>query len=323
MKKELFPILLLAISLTACSNNKSTSSSVEPVNQYDRSSLSIACPTGAPALAFYNYVSYTNFETNTAPANIVAAMNAGQKDVVVLPTNAGIQAIVNKSAPYKIAVTITFGNFYIASLGNDSNSVMDASDTILLFQKGNVPDKLFHYVYGNDLDAGIHYVEAVTDASRALITGSFMDADTGDSLVPNYVLIAEPALTTVQKQKETVKVYANIQEEYKKKTNDLEIFQASVFVKNSLSSETVDSFLASLKNDVTNVLRDPTLLTKALGKYAEAQAMYGVVPQTAEKVLLNGNGLGLGFKNAKENKASIDNFLSLFNIAETNEAIYY
>ena len=89
--KKLLSLIAVVLSLAGC--NQKT---------YDRSTLSIITPTGAPALAFYNYSTNDNFETNGNPATgIIPQMVSGQKDVVVLPTNAGIQAIRNKNANYQ------------------------------------------------------------------------------------------------------------------------------------------------------------------------------------------------------------------------------
>ena len=330
MKKIFLLTSLIALALAGCNsntqdNNKSSDSSSigDPQFVFERSSLSIVTPTGAPALGFYDFATSPNFETNDTPTNIVAMMVAGQKDVVVLPTNAGIQAINGKSAPYKLAATITFGNFYVVSMGNDTNNTMDADDTILLFQKNNVPDKIFHYVYGDTLNAGIHYVEAVSDASRAIISGSFTDAETGTNIVPNYVMIAEPALTNVKSKKDGISVYANLQEEYKKKSDNKEIFQASVFIKNTVEQMTAQMFLSALEFDINSALKDASKLKEGMSKVESAATVFGVAPEMAETVLKNGNGMGLGYKYAKSNKAAIDTFLSLFNIQETNEEIYF
>lgn len=330
MKKIFLLTSLIALALAGCNsntqdNNKSSDSSSigDPQFVFERNSLSIVTPTGAPALGFYDFATSPNFETNDTPTNIVAMMVAGQKDVVVLPTNAGIQAINGKSAPYKLAATITFGNFYVVSMGNDTNNTMDADDTILLFQKNNVPDKIFHYVYVDTLNAGIHYVEAVSDASRAIISGSFTDAETGTNIVPNYVMIAEPALTNVKSKKDGISVYANLQEEYKKKSDNKEIFQASVFIKNTVEQITAKMFLSALEFDINAALKDASKLKEGMSKVESAATVFGVAPEMAETVLKNGNGMGLGYKYAKSNKAAIDTFLSLFNIQETNEEIYF
>lgn len=319
MKKYFIPLIIASMTLVGC-NAKNSSSEVK---EFDRTSLSIITPTGAPALAFYNYAGLPNFETNSVPTNIVGIMAAGQKDVAVLPTNAGIQAIKGKNAPYQIAATITFGNFYIASMGNDADNEMNAGDKILLFQKGNVPDKIFHYVYGDAFDSSIYYVNAVSDAAAALISGSFTDAESGESVVPNYVMVAEPVLTNVLSKKENVKVYADVQAKYKEKSGNKELFQASVFVKNTLEKELVTSFLSSLKDDVEGAIADPSKLSAGMAKESAAQEVFGVAPQMAENVLKKNNGMGLGFKYAKENKDAIETFLSLFNIKDLDEKIYF
>ena len=324
--KKIFTILLTALAISACSINGTSQEGGQGEADvfYNPEMFTIVTPTGAPALAFYNYAGYKNFETNSVPTNIVAMMNKGEKDVVVLPTNAGVQAIMNANADYKIAATITFGNFYIVSMNNDDNQVMDANDTILLFQKNNVPDKIFHYIYGDTLNSALHYVSAVNDAASAIIGGKFTDADLGEDLVPNYVMIAEPALTNVLSKKgDAISVYANVQEEYKKKSNNAELFQASVFTKSSLEYEKVKLFLNDLKGDIEDAIADPSKMSAGMSKIEDAATVYGVAPQMAENVLRKNNGMGLGFKLAKDNKEAIKTFLSIFGINNVDEKIYY
>ena len=310
MKKNILLTLgLLAVTLTGCGKAA------------DISELTIMSPVGAPALGLYGFASSSKFETNNVPKNVKDKMTAGQKDVVVLPTNTGIQSIVDDHAPYKIAATITFGNFYIGSLGNDANGVMEATDTILLFQQNSVPDKLFHYVYGNDLNDGIHYVGSNEDVKAAVTNGFFVDTS-GSQMVPNYVLIAEPALSALVSQNKLTK-YADIQELYRAKSDNMDLFQASVFIKNDVEKDKADTFLNKLKKDINAAIKDSNVLLEAMNKVESANTFFGIQPQAAANALANNNSIGLGFKKAKENKAAIDKFLSLFNIAETNEEIYY
>ena len=322
--KKIFPLLIAALAISGCAINNNSSNVNGPAVYYTPEDFSIVTPTGAPTLAFYNYAGYKNFETNSVPTNIVAMMSKGEKDVMVLPTNAGVQAIVNTKAEYKIAATITFGNFFIVSMNNDDNQVMDAEDTILLFQKNNVPDKVFHYVYGDSLNDALHYVSAVSDAASAIIGGKFTDPDLGTELVPNYVLIAEPALTNVVSKKgDAISVYANIQEEYKKKSNNAELFQASVFVNNSLEYDKVRLFLNDLEKDIKDAIADPSKMSAGMSKIEDAATVYGVAPMMAENVLKKNNGMGLGFKLAKDNKEAINTFLGIFGINNVDEKIYF
>ena len=321
--KKYISLMAAALMLVACNSQPTTSNSETKAPEYDRTSLSIIAPTGAPALAFYNYAKVEKFETNSNPAEgILPLMVAGKKDVVVLPTNAGMQAIINKKAEYQIAATITFGNFYLVSLGNDANNELDVDDKILLFQKGNVPDKIFHYVYGDTYDANISYVSAVSDAAAAATSGSFVDAE-GNNVVPNYVLLAQPVLTNVLSKKENVKVYADIQAKYKEKSNGLDLFQASVFIKKSVARDTAQAFLDSLKGDIEAVIANPDTFNTALEGVENANTVYGIAPAAAANVTKNNNGMGLGFKAAKENKTAVENFLKLFNIEGVNEEVYF
>jgi hypothetical protein len=321
MKKYL-SLIAVTLALTACNTNSSN----QGTGEFDRTSLSIITPTGAPALAFYNYSGSERFETNSNPAEgIIPQMVTGQKDVVVLPTNAGMQAILNKKAEYQIAATITFGNFYLISMNNDANKTLDADDTILLFQKGNVPDKVFHYVYGDNYNSNIHYVSAVSDAAAAVNAGFFADAETGNNIVPNYVMLAQPVLTTVLNKNadKGYAVYADMQAKYKEKSNNQALFQASVFVKKSLDRKVVTSFLDSLKADIDAAIKNPEVIQEALKDAQDAQTVYGIAPAMATTVTKNNNGMGLGFERAINNKEAVETFLKLFGIEGFDEEVYF
>lgn len=309
--KKILPLLSTLALLAGCASKGPTNLEV-----------SVLCPTGAPALAFYNYATDTNFETNAnASEGILPLMLKGEKDVVILPTNAGVQAITKKSAPYKLAATITFGNVYLASTGHDADNTLNDGDYIILFSQGQVPDLLFHYVFGDTLDSNAHYVSSGTDAAKCLKQGKNITSNNEDV---DYVLIAEPALQNVLNTTPNVKVAKNIQEEYKTKSNGLDIFQASVFINNNLDNSKAKSFLKQLEKDVKDGLKDVNKVKEGLAKAENLTSKYGVPSvEVVEQTFANNNSMGLGYKNAKENKAAIDNFLSLFNIAETNEEIYF
>ena len=306
MKNKLILLSMIAL-LSGCSGN------------YEHN-LSIIAPTGAPSLAFYNFANDNNFATTNAPATLVADyMAPANKDVVVAPTNVGVQAIVKQNVQYKIAATLTFGNLFVASTGNDDDGVMDKDDYIVVFQKKAVPGLVFKSVYGEELTNAAHDVGDVSFAAQCLASGKDVTTETKDSV--DYVLIAEPAFTNVLSKKETVQEYANLQTEYKNKFG-VEIFQASLFVKNGVNA---DSLLSALQKDTNEVIKNGDLFTEKLTGMSDeqAQSLFGVAPKMAAKVTKNGNRMGLGFKKAKENKEGIDKFLSLFGIDATSEEIYY
>lgn len=317
MKKQIL-MILPALLLTGCftkTNNNTNSSEV------DISKLKIVCPTGAPAFAFYDYANNANFETNSTPSNIVAMMStAGNKDVVVIDTTSGIKAIKN-GAPFKMLANITFGNFFIASTGNDDNETMDEGDTIVLFGQNQTPDLLFHYLYGNTYDAGIEYVTNVQDAAKCLISGK--NAVTTSTV--DYVFVAQPVLYNALQKNANAKMHVNVQDAYKEKSGGKSLIQASVFVKNTLEKEVIDAFASKLSGDINEAVKNPDVITNKLSGLSaeEATALYGVNPAIATTVLKDHNGLGLGYKKAKDNKDNIDSFISLFSLENTNEEIYY
>ena len=118
--------------------------------------LKIVCPSGAPAVAFYNHAQDPNFET-AAP---IPALLGNNYQVVVAPTHGGMDKLINANANFQLAATITFGNMYILSTGRDKDGVMNRGDNVLFFQENDLPGKVFKYLYG---DLGLKTV-AVSDA---------------------------------------------------------------------------------------------------------------------------------------------------------------
>ena len=303
--------------MTGCTTGK-PSSSPEDI---DTSNLKIVCPTGAPAFAFYKHADNKNFETNGVPSNIVAMLSeASNKDIVVIDTVSGIKAI-NNGAPYKLAANITFGNFFIASTGNDENETMDIGDKIVLFGEHQTPDLLFHYLYGNTYDEGIEFVGNVQDAAKCLISGK--NAVTSSTI--DYVFVAQPVLYNAMQKNQNAAKYVDVQQAYQQKSEGKSLIQASVFIKNSVDKKVADKFLADLGGDIQQAVTDPDKITAALeGKNVdEVTALYGVAPSIATTVLKDNNGLGLGYRGALENKTNIDSFISLFSLENTSEEIYY
>ena len=316
MKKNVLYISLLAIALTACSG--SGKKEVKPLT------LSVATPNGAPALAFYKHLNDSKLEINADPSNIITYMATGSKDVVILPTNAGVQAIKSKGLNYQIAATITFGNFYLAATGNDGNERLDEGDYVVLFQQNNVPDKLFRYIYEHKLDElDIHYVNAVSDAAACLVSGKNI-ADNNATV--DYVLMAEPALTTALNKNEEAYEYANLQEIYPGVVQNKQIMQASIFINKNVNKDDANSFLTNVKQDINELLNDADIIDSYVEGMEDVSlaSKLGGNAATIKAMIKNNNRVGLGFKEAFPNKESIDFFLLLWPaIGETSEEIYY
>lgn len=309
MKKII--LVLILILICGCQNN------------IDINEISTVCPSGAPSLALYNT---DNFNTADAASILPELKGKNGSDVIIIDTINGIKAL-NAGSDYKLAATITFGNFYIASTGYDENGVMEDGDYIVLFSKDATPDLIFHYLYGNEYDSNIHYVNAVSDASACLIKGINITDDEKqlDEPYVDYVMIAEPALTASLAQNKNASIYKNIQEEYKNKTNDLSMIQASVFVSNKIDKEIVSEYLNKLENDINNLLANPELFAQTNSQYSDEQIkeIFGIPNVNIATKVLKNNSIGLGYIIAYDNKQAIDEYISIFGLDKTNEEIYF
>ena len=275
--------------------------------------LRFVVPTGAPAIAMSAFAEIKGFETVTDPSTIVPMMAAEQVDVAVLPTNVGVTAINVKKVPYKMLCTITFGNLYVASTGKDEDGVMGADDYIVSFQENAVPDKIFKYVYGTELNSALHYVSSAADAAKCLKTGKNLADDSKDV---DYVFLAEPALTKVLETTPTASVYSNLQELYKTKSDGLMLTQASVFVKNTLEDSVVkDAIYKTIESSVNQLIKRPNKIESNMSKVDDPATIFGVEPEYAVKTAKDGNKMGLGCKLASDIKDDINKFLTIFNVS--------
>lgn len=309
MKQKIILLTLTSLLLTGCG----TTTHELP--------FKILVPNGAPAVAFYNYATDANFETNGTPTNIVAMMTENSEyDVIVIDTTSGIKAIGNGS-PYKMAATITLGNFYLASTGRDADG-MTVGDKIILFGNENaVPSKIFHYLYGTDYDSGIEYVTNVAMASACLVSGT----NTATSSNVDYVFIAQPVLYKALQANASASIYKNIQTEYASKSGNLPLMQASIFVKNSADKTEVNGLLKTLKSDISKGVDDPSKIKEGIDQLEDkdlATSRFGVDSTTIEAVMST-NGLGLGYMNSFDNKSAVDAYIALFSMGATSEEIYY
>lgn len=308
MKSKFLILTTFALALTGCGSNESTADS----------DLRIVTPTGAPAIAFYHYYEgKQNFATTADPNLLPSYFGTNNYDIIVAPTNVGIKCI-NNGCSFKLAATITFGNFYLVSTGLDDNDTLDNADSIVLFQQGGVPDKIFHYIYGNEFDNNITYVKNVAFAATAF-ENKYSTNEDGVKVDADYVLLAEPKLTALKPTTQII----DLRNEFKKKSNGLDIYQASIFVNSSLDVSIATSFLGQIKDDIEKGLANPDSIVEGLNKDPDPLTFFGINPSAAKAITAKNNGLGLGYKEAKINKEGIDNFISCFGMEKTDESIYF
>lgn len=119
----------------------------------EKSTLKVAVPDGAPALAIAKFINdgenfgtELSFEYSVVKASVLpASYRNGDYDIVILPVNAASKFYDtdgNSQDPYKIVSVITHGNFYIIS--TEEMSVTDLrGKRIAVPNKGAVPDWTF------------------------------------------------------------------------------------------------------------------------------------------------------------------------------------
>lgn len=319
--KRLFVLFVILITLCGCAGTKKE----EAVDQQiDTSSLSIVTPTGAPVLAFYDQIANENYSRVSADAISALWTGDASPDILVVDLTSGIKAIGNGAA-YRLGAILTFGNFYLASTGNDEDEVMDADDKIVLFGNENMlPNRLWHYLFGNEYDDSLIYEANAQIAAAALASGKASDGSDVD-----YVFLAQPALFASLKKNEKARVYMDIQEEYQKKSG-LDMIQAALFINDRVDQKTAEVFLEKLEASINALLQDPELANEGLSVYKdeEALAQYGFNPAVVVSVLKQknasgNNAMGLGYKKAIDIKDDIDAFLSVFGVDKTSEEIYF
>lgn len=297
--KKIISILLFLLAISGCSKQESTS-------------FHIVCPSGAPALAFYKQID--NLEVLEAGA-IKTLLVSNDAQIAVLPSNVGI-SLIQGGADYSLASTITFGNFYLVSTGKDEDEILDKDDDIVLFQKGGVPDKVFNYLYSEDITSNVQYVNEASDALRELVN---------ENSTAEYVLMAEPALHIGLVKNKNAKVYADLQDLYKQKTG-LEMFQASIFVRNDLDNKKVKEFLKQLQIDINELITNPDLLKQEIENTnlsnEEATALFGNVDMSIASIKDN-NGVGLDYKDGLENAKGINEFVKILGVNNESEDIFF
>ncbi len=321
MKNIKFITLLASMAmLVGCNTTKPSS------DEYQLD-LKVVCPAGAPALALANFINNDKVEINADASNVLGYLSASSdKDVVIAPTNAIVSKVMSANAPFKIAATVTFGNLYLLSLGNDSDNQLNEGDYVVAFKERELPGRMFKYVYGND-NLDVHFMDEASDALECAKTG--VDK-TRDNRQVNYVMLAEPAVTTAKAANPSLSVYHDLQVKYQEKAGVSYFTQASIFVRDSLAKEKVEAFLSEIEKNIQELLSNPSsILEKGIrdeqfvSKFVCPKALIvGVItPQENGR-----NKIGLGFTRAYENKASIDGFLTNLGFLQqgvTSEEIYY
>lgn len=113
----------------------------------DSLSFSVITPKGAPSAAFARYASDTDHFTAASPSDVQAAFQKKEADFIVFDSVNGLKLSAANDSAYLLVRMVTFGNLYLVSTGNDTNSTLDSTDKVVSYGEGLVPDLVYKSVY--------------------------------------------------------------------------------------------------------------------------------------------------------------------------------
>ncbi len=270
MKKLM--ILLTAALMALCLCVSATAESA------DTASLTIACPSGAPALALAALAAESPEQYRFVAADTIAAEFSGATaDFIVAPINAGAKLYKAGKSTYRLAAVLSWGNLYFASQreGFQLSDINGAELT--LFGENTINASIALYALAhNDLTPGnVAYLAGAANTQQLLLT----DAEA-------IVLTAEPALTAAKMKNEKITAYA-LNDLYKAATGEEGYTQAGLFVKAELAegnTALTDAYLQLVAASCDKCASDPEAVAEAAVKLeimAAAKAVVAALPNCA------------------------------------------
>ena len=198
MKKFLATAIALTIGAAACVFTACA-------GENDDGTYTVYAPDGAPALALANAVNEDDdrYDFHIVASNAITAQVQGEEpaaDFCILPVNVAAK-LLGKGETYQMLGTVTNGNMYLLTTGDNPGITTDNLSTLVgktvgVVQLNNVPGLTFQAVLSrNDIDYQIlgNDIEAASDKVNLQ---AFADAST---VTPasgcDYYLCPEPAAT--------------------------------------------------------------------------------------------------------------------------------
>ena len=247
-------------------------------------------PAGSPLIAVAGMLEYVDYEVAVGPSLLPSEFIKGEKDIIVAPVIVGAKLHNVGSSKYKLAAVIGFSNLYIVSR-IPLTSVSDLNDKKML-------------AFGEHATPGIVLKQVLQNINVDIEWGT----DIKEMIAPfktkrhDYVLISEPALTTL---KNSVK-----EEVYVLSLKDLflgEIIQVGVFV-NADSDKSLNKILNKIKENIEYLNLNNVSYAKKVLNVNEQLKEFG--EETIASSILN---LDLEYKNALNIKVEIEAFLAILN----------
>ena len=209
----------------------------EESEEVDVSDMTLAAPTGAPALAVAalavenpDRFTFVNAET------ITAEFSNGSADFIIAPLNAGAKLYKAGKSTYKLGAVISWGNLFFASQKENFSLDDINGGEITLFGENTINASVALYALSvNGIEpATVSYLASAANTQSLLLS----DPEA-------IVMTAEPALTAARMKNDAVISYA-VNDLYKEASGSDGYAQAALFIKaETIESqpEKVDAFL--------------------------------------------------------------------------------
>lgn len=199
---------------------------------------------------------------------LISAFGSVSHDVIFAPTHLGAK-MYHSMDSYVLAASIIWGNYYLVSM--EELSIEDLSEKdIVVFGQNQTSDIIFKYINNAmGLTPNLSYVDSVATATSLFISDN-----------TQIVMVAEPSLSLIKQSMPSVNVI-DLQQSYEAVTGHDSYPQSSVFVKASLSAQTINQIMEDLESSIhlvnTNVL-DSALLSVKLGMGMTQTVVESAIP---------------------------------------------
>lgn len=304
-------ISLLALLLVGCSAPSTTvpETTITP-SASPTAKISVLAPKGATAIAVLALLDDEAYEvtlvdgTDIIQAALVEAN--GKYDLIIAPSNLGAKLANAGKTNYRMSAVLTWGNLYL--VGKDEAKLTDPNATIALFGDQAVPGIVYEMTKGDRVLSETYY-GAVNEAQAQLLANKV-----------DLALLAEPAASATISKDPSLKIVADLQEDYREKTNLEGYPQASLFVEQSkyeADKVGMDAAIEKIKTSLSTYETDQTSLQNLIEK--ATPELLGV-PSAALIVKTYGR-LNLKFVYAKDAVNELDAFLKELGINEPSTYI--
>lgn len=184
--------------------------------------VTILAPTGTPTLGIAKALEEEFIDKKiVSGADLLrAGFTKAEYDIIVAPVNLGAKFYnENENFAYQLYETIVWGNYYLASTKPIETIESINEKKVTVFGKNSTPDVVLRTLINSlGLNVELEYVDDVNTANQFLMSGK-----------AEIIVSAEPSITKISSQKEIYTL--DLQQEWKKITNDLSLPQAGIFVK--------------------------------------------------------------------------------------------